>query len=217
MPIRTVCAVSLLLLGGCMKAPDAAGWSSGPAERVLTVIGTGRFTAAPARLDVDALVVSESPAPEVAWQQGADRVYKLTRALETVGVKTADMNAVAAELHPTGTAYRLEQRLRITVRDLQHVPPVLAAALGNGASRIDGVHFGLDDARAAGDRARERALLDAGDKAQELAQELQLRLGAVRSVEELAADAPPSAGTPQDPPAALETSSVLRVTYALLD
>src|SRR5689334_9406947 len=133
----------LLLLGGCLRPPDAAGWPTGSAgaERTLTVIGTGSFTAAPTRLDVDALVVSESPAPETAWQQGADRMYKLTRQLEAAGVQASDMNAVGAELHPTGTAYRLEQRLRITVRDLQHVPPVLATALGNGASRLDGVRF----------------------------------------------------------------------------
>jgi hypothetical protein len=40
----------------------------------------------------------------------------------------------------------------------------------------------------------------------------------VRSVEELPSESPPaSSGTLQDAPPVLETSSVLRVTYALLD
>ena len=204
-----------------MKPPDAAGWDSdgsqAAARRTLSVIGTGRLVVQPTRLDVDALIVTESPAPEVAWQQGVDRVYKLTRALEAIGVQPADVEPVSSDLAPTGTSYRLEQWLRVTIRDLKQTGVVLPTILGGGADRLGGMRLGLVDGRAAGDRARERALLDAGDKARMLAQELQLRLGSVSAVEELPGGSDTSASELQTPPPTLEITSVLRVSYALLD
>ena len=210
----------LLLLAACTRAPDAADWPTtapgSPGARTLTVIGTGRFSAPPTRADVDAWIQTESPGPELAWQQGTERLYKLTRALEAAGLRPADMTPVDTVLHPGGTVYVVVQRLRFTVRDLQKMPHYLATALGNGATSLQGVRFTLDG-QAPGDRARERALLDAGDKARMLAQELQLRLGPVRTIEELPGSSATEVGTLQDPPPPLETTSAVRVTYALQD
>ena len=210
----------LLLLAGCMRAPDAAaGLGTGPGDtgRLLTVIGTGRLLAAPTRVDVDAIVITASPGPELAWQQGADRMAKLMRQVATCGIPAEDMAVNEGRLERSGGTYRLEQRLRITVRDLKLVPPVLANALGAGAERVEGARYSLDDGRAAGDRARERALLDAQDKAQMLAQELRLRLGPVRSVEELPESSPTQGPALDYAPGALEAVSELRVTNLLLD
>jgi hypothetical protein len=215
-----IAALLALALAACMKGPDSLGTLDDAAPdtgRVLTVIGTGRLLSEPACADVDAVVVSESPGPEVAWQQGAERLLKLTHQLETVGVRPDDMLSIAADLRRTDSGYRLEQRLRVTVRDLRLVPAVLANALGSGAQRVEGARFALADGRAAGDRARERALLDAQEKAQVLAQELQLRLGPVRSVTELEGRAATEAGTLAQPPEPLESVCVLSVTYLLLD
>lgn len=215
-----IVALLALALAGCMKGPDALGdLDDAPADggRVLTVIGTGRMLSAPDRVDVEAVVVSEAPGPDAAWQQVADRLRKLTEKLEAAGVRPDDMVSVATDLQRTQAGYRLEQRLRVTVRDLRLVPAVLATSLGNGAQRVEAARFALADDRAAGDRARERALLDAQDKAQLLAQELQLRLGPVRGVTELEGGAATEAGALDRPPEALESLCVLRVTYLLLD
>jgi uncharacterized protein YggE len=209
-----------LLAPACTRAPDAADWNTGAraaaGQRTITVLGTGRFGAAPTRMDVDAWIRTESPAPELAWKQGNERLFKLTRALEAVGLRPADMSPMDTALHPGAKVYEVVQRLRITVRDLQQMPAVLATALGNGASELHGMRFSLEG-QAPGDRARERALLDAGDKAQMLAQELRQRVGPVQSVEELSASSSTEPGTLQDPPPSLETISALRVTYTLLD
>ncbi len=204
-----------------MKAADGLGTVDDGAppdgSRQLSVIGTGRFLAPPTRVEVDAVVVCESTGPEVAWNQAAERMDRLTRQLETAGLRHEDMQAVASDLRRTDGGYRLEQRLRLTVRDLRLVAPVLANALLAGAQRVEGARFAPDDARAAGDRARERALLDAQDKAQVLAQELRLRLGPVQGVTELEGGATAQAFLLQSPPEALEAVCVLRVSYLLLD
>ena len=212
-------ACLLLLLAGCMKPPDAAsGLVDGPdAGRFLTVIGTGRLLASPTRVDVDAIVVTEAPAAAAAWQGGADRIFKLARQLEAVGVLAEDMIVQEGHLNRAEATYRFEQRLRITVRNPKAVVDVLTRAMAAGANRVEGARFALADGRPSGDRARERALLDAHDKAEALAQELQLRLGAVRSVEELPGSTPTESSTLDAAPTALEAVSELRVTYQLLD
>src|SRR5262249_30953567 len=141
-----------------------------------------------------------------------------TRALEGAGVLGDDiqMRDVALTV-PAPGSYRLEQRLHVLVHDLGKLPGVLAASLGAGATGIENARFGLSDPRAAADRARQRALLAARDKAEMLAQEVNLRLGEVRSVVEQPPTPIGAAGTLEEPPGSLEAVSVVTVSYALLD
>jgi uncharacterized protein YggE len=87
----------------------------------------------------------------------------------------------------------------------------MSVASSAGAHRVEVHRFGIADERAAGDRARERALLDARRKAEMLSQEHLLRLVEVRSIEEL------PVGTPATEPdsGVYETVSALRVTYVM--
>lgn len=220
--LTVACRATLLAAAvcGCMRTPGVAGWDDVPPPgggRTLTVSGSGTYLAAPTRADFDAFVTTESPGPELAWQQGAERLFELTRKLEAAGVRASEMVVHAGTLQVTSEGYRLEQRLRISVRDLQRMAPVLANALGGGADSLTGLTYALDDPRAAGDRARERALLAARQKAEMLAQELELTLGPVLSVTELSAPAPQASGTLQAPPEALEVSCTLQVSFQLLD
>jgi uncharacterized protein YggE len=204
----------------CTRAPVAAGRDDAPPHgggRSVTVSGSGTCLAAPTRADFDALVVTEGPAPELAWQQGVERIHELARTLEAAGVRATEMAVHTGTLLATTKGYRLEQRLRVSVRDLQRMAPVLANALGGGADSLLGLTYTLDDPRAAGDRARERALLAARQKAEMLAQELELTLGPVLSVTELPGPEPVGSGALQAPPAAIEVSSTLQVTFQLLD
>lgn len=207
-------------LAGCMRTPEVVGWDDVPPPgggRTLTVSGSGSYFAPPTRVDFDALLSTEGPAPEVAWQLGAERIHELARKLEAAGVRASEMVVHAGTLNTSAKGYRLEQRLRVSVRDLQRMAPILANALGGGADALTGLTYALDDPRAAGDRARERALLAARQEAEMLAQELELTLGPVLSVVELAGPEPLASGALQAPPAALEVSSTLQVTFQLLD
>lgn len=216
-------AAALLLAAasaGCMRTPEVAGWDDVPPPgggRTVTVSGSGVYFAAPTRADFDALVATEGAAPELAWQQGVERIHELARKLEAAGVRASEMAVHAGTLLTSAKGYRLDQKLRVTVRDLQRMAPILANALGGGADSVIGLTYTLDDPRAAGDRARERALLAARQKAEMLAQELELTLGPVLAVTELPGPVPVASGALAAPPAALEVGSTLQVTFQLLD
>lgn len=214
-------AAALLLAaacGACTRAPEPAAGGAPPAvARSITVRGEGRFLSPPTRADFDALVVARSPGPEQAWAEAGERLLAIMRQLEGAGLRPADMQVHGGSLAREADGYRLEQRLRISVRDLNRMAPLLAGALGAGADALDALVYSLDDPRAAGDRARERALLDARQRAEALAAELEGGLGEVLSVVEEAAPGPAQAGEPGFAPAALETAVTLQVTFRLRD
>lgn len=216
--LRAASVLLAALPGACTRAPDAPAGGAPPAvARSITVRGEGRFLSPPTRADFDALVVVRSPGPELAWAEAGERMLAVMRQLEGAGLRPSDLQVQGGSLEREADGYRLEQRLRITVRDLNRMAPLLAAALGGGADALDALVYSLDDPRAAGDRARERALLDARQRAESLAAELEAVLGEVLSVVEDSAPGPARAGEPGFAPAVLETAVTLQVTFRLRD
>ncbi len=210
-----------LLLAACTERPTWAGDLAAPPGgpgRVVTVTGSGRLTQAPGQVEFDALVSVGAPTPDAAWLLASARLPEVLRALQGAGVPAEDMalrDLALAAAGPEG--HRIEQRLHVLVTDLGRLPPVLAAAAGSGVTAIENARFLLADPHAAADRARERALLDARDKADVLAQEVGLRLGEVRSVVEHPAGGPGGLADLRDPPGSLEAVSTVTVTWALID
>lgn len=93
---------------------------------------------------------------------------------------------------PRITGYRAGNTVRVNVRDLDQLGPVLDAVIDLGGNQFDGLRFGLNDDSAARAQARQAAVQDAMTRAQELAQAAGVVLGPVRSIRE----GVPSAGGP---------------------
>jgi len=130
---------------------------------------------------------------------------------------------------PDGTrgeiSYRVSNQVNVTIRDLDTVGDVLDAAMEAGANNIYGVTFSLDDNTAAQSDAREEAVANAEDKAQELAKLTGLKLGNVVSVSEViggdsywagvnAASMSMGGGGGPIAPGELEVSVHLQIVYA---
>ncbi len=213
-----------LLLGGCTERPTLAGSFDLPAVdagRVLKVSGTGRMSLPPSQASFECVIKLTAPTAEAAWAQGSARMAKLSKVLEQAGVRPTDMVMRDIQLVLQGAdrpdAWWLGQRMVVTVNELQRLPALLAVVLGAGADAIEQMRFGITDMRGAGDRARERALIEARTKAEMLAQEVSLRLGAVRSIEESQLSPDSVEGSPEAPPGSFEVVSRIEVTYELLD
>jgi uncharacterized protein YggE len=122
----------------------------------------------------------------------------------------------AATLARWAEGWRVSQHLQVGVDDLSRLPRLLEVVMGpaGGANGVTNVRSGHKHPRGAADRARERALADARDTAEQLVGELGLRLGEVQSVEAL----PPGTAEGEDAPPgdSLEVLASLRVTWRLL-
>ncbi|MHC4845083.1 MAG: SIMPL domain-containing protein [Planctomycetota bacterium] len=204
-----------ILLGACMERPamvNDVGETPAGADRLVTVIGHGRVAMPPESATFDAIVATTTPSPAEGWGEGGLLMGNVVRALESAGVSPHGMTLGEITLTQRGDGqWDLNQRLRVRTNDLGELPDLMGIASTAGARKVELHRFDIADPRAAGDRSRERALLDAEEKAEMLGRELLLRLVEVRAIEELPGD---GAGVMTDD-GLYETACALRVTYVL--
>ncbi len=111
--------------------------------------------------------------------------------IEDKDIQTAGFSVYSERYGPSGPLlddevnYRVSNNVRVKIRELDAVGSVLDAAIEAGANNIYGVDFMLEDNTVAQAKAREKAIQNAGEKAQSLATLSGLELGTIRSVTEV--------------------------------
>jgi uncharacterized protein YggE len=83
--------------------------------------------------------------------------------------------------------YRVSNGVAITLRDVQRVGEAIGAAVQAGANQAWGIQFDVEDKKPLLAQARQKAMQDARQRAQELASLAGVKLGRVLSVTEAAA------------------------------
>ncbi len=78
--------------------------------------------------------------------------------------------------NPKLVGYEVSQTLTVKVRETDKAGDVLSGVGSRGASNVSGLSFTIDDEDAVNAEAREEAIEDARDKAEELAKQLNVRL-----------------------------------------
>jgi len=110
---------------------------------------------------------------------GVDR-----RDLRTALVSLDAIRDYATESAPRVTGYQLQNVVEATIRTIDGTGAVIDAALGAGATSLDGITFRLDAPDAAAAEARRLAVADARLRAETLAAEAGVQVGAVVGIVE---------------------------------
>lgn len=175
-----------------MMAVPAAGWAD--MVRHITVTGEGVVAAAPDMATISLGVQHMADTPEIAMMQTAQASQAVVSRLKMMGIAEADMQTSNLSLHqvenydrnnqPRIEGYRASNSLRVQVRDLDQLGPVLTAVLQDGANNFGGLSFGLSEPRPAQDAARQAAVKDALAKAALYAEAAGVELGNVVSISE---------------------------------
>lgn len=177
-------------------------------DDTLSVIGYGQVSAAPDLALVSLGVMVTEPDVSFAVDQTnllteAVRQAMLGEGIADTDIQTSNFNIWSEERYlpmPPGpgaiepelqTLYRVENLMKLTVRDVERVGEVIQSALDSGANQVRGVSFGLNDVAPLELLARDDAVLDAELRAKELASALELQLGRPISVSEGAPGASP--------------------------
>jgi len=168
-------------------------------DALVTVAGVGRVERDPdiarATLTVEATRETAAEARAVA-AAAADAVIAAVRA---AGVGEGDLRTASIDVNPAWeqrdalmvrTGFTVSSRLGVAIRDLESVGRVIDAALGAGATGLDGVSFGLADTGPAAEEARRLAVLDAKARATTIARAADAKLGTLVDVTEGAAEGP---------------------------
>lgn len=161
-------------------------------KRTITVIGTGTAAVTPDVVRLDLRIGHDAEDVAAALSGASAGLTAASRIVREQGVADADLRTLGADIHqrfdregqPSG--FTAQQRLRVTVRDVESVGAILeatAAELGN-ALLVDQVALDVADRSEGLGRARDGAYADARAKAEQYAALAGASLGSVAEVAE---------------------------------
>jgi uncharacterized protein YggE len=163
-------------------------------KRTISVPGMGRVLVEPdiATLRLGVLVVRATAA--AARESAALTMNAVLASLTDKGVAKRDQRTALLSLSPVTdyssdkgprvTGYQAANSVSVTVRDLSLAGTLIDAALGAGATSLDGLDFSIADPNAAEEEARKAAMADAKRRATTIAAAAGVTLGPVVGVSE---------------------------------
>ena len=181
----------LLVSGGGPAAYAAADGQPPPA---ISVSGQGEATGRPDVAFVELGIDVTNADVGAAIAQANETMQNVQAAIGQQGIAEEDVQTVAFNVWPEdryndqgeliGRIFHVQNILRIKVRDIAKTSDVIGAGLDAGANSVNSLIFGIEDTSALEAEARQKAIANARDRAQQLADGLGVRLGAPISVSE---------------------------------
>lgn len=187
----------VLVVGGIFYGiPAISKWGNGfYPSRVITVTAEGKTTATPDLAEVSFSVVTQGQNPQSLSQTNIDKMNAVLQFVKSQGIDEKDIKTTSYNLVPNYqwdkgtqrnyiTGYTLTQTVLAKVRDLTKVASLLGGLAPLGVNQIGGVNFTFADDEKVLAAARADAFAKARAKAEEMANEAGVSLGAVVGVSE---------------------------------
>lgn len=167
---------------------------------VISVAGEGKVTTTPDIVRVSLGVQTDAPTVRAAQTENTTKMNAITAMLNNAGIAEVDVKTENYSIYPKVNwesgrqniiGYTVSQNVSVKIRDLDKVGDILARAGELGANQVGGVNFTIDDPSGLQDQAREKAISDAKEKAEQLARQLGLTIVKVVSFSESGGGLPP--------------------------
>jgi uncharacterized protein YggE len=162
-----------------------------PGMRQVTVTGQGEVRVIPDLAVMQLGVETTAPTTQEALAQNTAQAQAIIDQLKALGVaekdiQTSGFNIYAAYANEgrTITGYTVSNMVQVTIRDLAQAGALLDQVVQVGANRVYGISFGLSDPGAAQAQARDAAMADARDRAEQYARAGGATLGNVLVITE---------------------------------
>ncbi len=161
--------------------------------RTIEVSGQGQVEAEPDQATVRLGVQTEADEAGAALEENNERMTAVISATLEAGIAENDIQTEGFRLSPvydnapnTQTrelvGYRASNIVRITVRDLTMLGSLLDAVVEAGSNTIEGIQFEVSNEAELAAAAREAAMQDAQQKAEQLTELAGAELGPVRTI-----------------------------------
>jgi uncharacterized protein len=168
--------------------------STNDIQRTINVTGVGRVTAAADLLTLSLTVETQAPTVSEALAENNKQAEAVLSTLKAHGIQERDIQTTEFSINPVTdngnppkiVRFRTRNGLSAKLRDLQAAGAVIDAAVqaGGDATRIENISFSFADPSNLFVEARKRAIADAKDRAQQLANGLDVGLGNIISISE---------------------------------
>jgi uncharacterized protein YggE len=190
---RTIFPLPLLLI---LAAPAALA-DGAPAQRLLTVSGSGEVRAAPDRAALSTGVVTRERSAAAALAGNARAMNAVFETLKRAGIAEKDIQTSNFQVSPQYAAekpgtnapqriagYEVSDTVNVTVEGLGKLGPTIDALVASGSNQIEGPSFSIADPKPLLAKAREEAVKDAVGRAQAYASAAGVTLGPIVSIYE---------------------------------
>ncbi|HUC01976.1 MAG TPA: SIMPL domain-containing protein [Candidatus Paceibacterota bacterium] len=189
-----IAALILVVLG--VGLPVLVQWgASVPPARTVTVTAEGQTTATPDLAEITFSVVSTGQDPQSLTTDNTNKMNTAIQFLQAQNIASSDIATTGYDLEPAYnydntsqrnyiTGYTLTQTVTVKIHDLSNVATVLGGLAPLGVNQVGGVDFTFNDPNEYLAVARADAMNQAEQKAQQLASEAGVPLGAVINVSE---------------------------------
>lgn len=170
--------------------------------RTVQVSGRGQVSAAPDQAIVRLGVETEADTAQAALNANNERMTAVISATLEAGIEADDIQTQGFRLQPVYgsqndntqppelVAYRASNVVQITVRDLDQLGELLDTAVTAGGNVIESLQFEVSNQAELEAAAREAAMLDAQQKAEQLVDLAGAELGPVQTIFETGSPAP---------------------------
>ena len=196
-------ALAAALVGAACGEGDTTVIVNEAQQSGISVSGAGAVTITPDIAVLNLGVEVTRPTVAEAREQAAVANAAIRGSLESNGVAEKDIATQFFNIRPQMifrreetpeiTGFTVSNQLRIAVREIDDVSKVLddAVEAGGDAVRVNGISFEVDEPERFLGEARQEAMADARQRAEQLAQLAGVALGKVRSISESGGFPPP--------------------------
>lgn len=175
----------------CLGMSSVAMAAPGPGPAVISVSGQGRADVAPDMAVVNIGIVTTGKTAQLAQAENARVASDVTAALGQLGIFSKDIQThyTMSPVYEKGdyrkaVGYRANNTVTVTVNDVAKAGQVIDAALSSGATDVNGLSFGLKDAKSVRNTALQMAVQDARSKADAIAAALGVKIVGIQNVKE---------------------------------
>ncbi len=159
----------------------------------ISIQGEGKVTAVPDIGQVSVGIVTRDKDVAKAQENNITQFNAVVEALKKEGVDKKDLTTNNYSVYPQYDysngqqrliAYEVRQSLTVKIRDLDKAGRIITVAGQNGVNEVGGLSFTIDDPADLQSQAREKALVNAREKAERLAKLAGVSLGKIVSFSE---------------------------------
>jgi len=172
-----------LVLTGAVLAGQQTSYLETPTEtpRVISVNGQGEVIAEPDIATIELGVQTENEDSGIAQRMNQGLMNKIMGSLKTNAIEETDIKTVRYAIYPINEwnpelqrsepkGFRVENIVRVTIRDIENVGMVIDGAVDAGANSVNSIQFSLSDPEKAYLQALELAVMNAEGKAKVIAE-----------------------------------------------
>jgi len=173
-----------------------------PPEHTLTVSGEGKIFAKPDVAIVEMSVISQHKNVELVQSENDQKMQQVVNFLKESGIDEKDIKTTQYNLQPEYdyswcrtteypvycppklVDYMLTQSLQVKIRDLSRVGKIIGNLSEIGVNQISDISFVIDNDTEIKAAARQKAIAEAKQKAQEMANAANIELGKIIEINE---------------------------------